>query len=277
MGIFNLKNIKKSSVYITPNFPVLETKRYKFSLTSVLATVSLYTFFIVLLVVVLLLFTPARNVVFYFENDKLNQQIEKVKQLEGKVVFLTTQLGRLASTNEKLKYAMILASTDSLDSTAAIYDSLRKADKNQIKSGGSLLTVVRDLIDKITNQEKDYYFLRPVDGVIVKEFQPERGHMGLDYGVKTNTPVIAVSDGLVTFAGFTTEYGYTLIISHENDFLSIYKHCESLLISEREFIRQGETIALSGNTGHKSSGPHLHFELWKEGKPVDPQNHFINR
>lgn len=277
MGIFNLKNIKKSSVYITPNLPVLETKRYKFSLISVLTTVSLYTLFIILLIVLLLLFTPARNVVFYFENDKLNQQIEKVKQLEGKVVFLTTQLEKLASTNEKIKYAMILASTDSLDSTAAIYDSLRKADKKQIKTGGSLLTVMRDLMQKITNQEKDFYFIRPVDGVVVKEFQPERGHMGLDYGVKTNTPVIASADGLVTFSGFTAEFGYTLIISHGNDFISSYKHCESLIASERDFVRQGQTIAMSGNTGHKSSGPHLHFEIWKEGKPVDPQNYFINR
>lgn len=277
MGIFNLKNIKKSSVYITPNFPVLETKRYKFSLISILTTVSIYTLFVVLLVIVLLLFTPARNVVFYFENDKLNQQIEEVKQLEGKVVFLTTQLEKLASTNERMKYAMILASTDSLDSTAAIYDSLRKVEKKPVKTGGSILTVVRDLVEKITNQDKDYFFVRPVDGVIVKKFQPERGHMGIDYGVKTNTPVIASADGLVTFAGFTAEFGYTLIISHGNDFISSYKHCESLIASERDFVRQGQTIALSGNTGHKSSGPHLHFELWKDGKPVDPNNYFINR
>ncbi len=277
MGLLNLKDIKKSSVYITPNLPVLETKRYKFSFFSILAAVGIYSFLLIILVVAVLLFTPARNVVFFFENDKLNEQVEKVKELETKVIFLTQQLEELASTNEKLRYAMILASTDSLDSTAAIYDSLRQSKNLREGSGGSLITVFRDFIVKIIKSPDERYFIKPVDGVIVKDFQPEKGHMGVDFGVKLNTPIVAVGEGLVTFAGYTSEYGYTIMISHPNNFISIYKHCESLLCGERDRVLQGETIALSGNTGHKSSGPHLHFELWKNGTPVNPEEYLINK
>lgn len=276
MGLISFKNIKKSSVYITPNFPVLETRRYKFSLIRLLTAGFVYTLAIVLIVVAVLLFTPARNVVFFFENEKLNEQVERVSELEAKVVFLTTELKKLASTNEKLKYAMILASTDSLDSTAAIYDSLRKFDKRELKTGGSIISVFRDLLHKFSQSETQF-FLKPVDGVVVKSFQPQKGHMGIDLGVKRNTPIVSVNSGLVTFAGLTAEYGYSIMITHENDFISIYKHCDALLKKERDFVEQGETIALSGDTGHKSSGPHLHFELWQNGKPVDPEKFLINK
>ncbi len=277
MGLFSFKNIKKSSVYITPNFPVLETRRYKFSLTRVISVIFLYTLVVTLLVLAILLFTPVRNIVFFFENEKLTEQVDRVKELEGKIVFLSTQLEKVASTNEKLKYAMILASTDSIDSTAAIYDSLRQQDPEGDKTGGSLITVARDLFSKIFDDQEEMIFVKPVDGVIVKKFQPERGHMGVDYGVKKGTPVIAVQSGTVTFSGFTAEYGYTLILTHEKDFTSLYKHCEILLFNDRDFVQAGETIALSGNSGEKSTGPHLHFELWKKGKPVDPQKFIINR
>jgi lipoprotein NlpD len=80
----------------------------------------------------------------------------------------------------------------------------------------------------------------------------------------------------VVFSDYTFTDGYKIIINHSNDYISIYKHCSSLLKNERDFVLQGELIALSGNSGEISSGPHLHFEVWKNGKPVDPKNVIIN-
>ena len=78
------------------------------------------------------------------------------------------------------------------------------------------------------------------------------------------------------FSDHTLDDGYMIIIIHPNDYISVYKHCSSLLKRKREKIIQSEMIALSGNTGHKSHGPHLHFEIWKNGQPLNPQKLFIN-
>lgn len=276
MKFLKIKDIKNSSVYITPNFPVLQTKRYKFSFLRVLGAISLYTLFISIIVLAVVLFTPARNVVFFFENDRLNEQIVKVKELEGKVYFLSNELQKLASTNERLKYAMILASTDSLDSSSAIYDSLRKENSPLKKSGGNLLGVFLDFIKLFQSENSEGIFISPVSGIIIKKYEPDRGHLGIDYGVKKGTSIHAVQSGVVIFSGFTPEYGYSLIIQHEEDFISVYRHCESILVKERETVKQGELVALSGNSGYKTTGPHLHFELWKSGKTVNPENFIIN-
>jgi len=277
MKFAKLKDLKKSSVYITPNFPVLQTKRYKFSFYSILGTIIGYSLFVTVVILLIIIFTPARNVVFFFENEKLDKQVEKVKDLEGKVVFLTKELEKLASTNEKLKYAIILASTDSLDSTAAIYDSLRKSDPELNKAGGNISAVFRDFINLFSqNYEESFFFVSPVKGIIVKDFQPENGHMGIDYGVKKGTDVHAAMSGLVTFAGFTAEYGNTIMILHSNNYITVYRHLETLLKKERDTVERGEVIALSGESGYRSSGPHLHFEIWQDGKPVNPKKFIIN-
>lgn len=272
-----LKELKESSVYITPNFPVLRTKRYKFSFTTVLYSIIGYSLFVTLVVIFILIFSPARNVVFFFENEKLDTQVEKVKELEGKIVFLTKQLEKLASTNERLKYALILASTDKLDSTAAVYDSLRKPDEKMNNSGGNVSAVFRDFLSIIfQSDENDFFFISPVVGVLIKSYQPERGHFGVDFGVREGTDVHAAMGGTVVFSGYTSDYGNTIMILHEDDYITVYRHCKSLLKSERDFVERGELIALSGDSGYKSTGPHLHFEIWQNGKTLDPQKFLIN-
>ncbi len=275
--IKKLKDIKNSSVYITPNFPVLQTKRYKFSFLSVVSAILGYSLFVAIVIVLILVLTPARNIVFFFENEKLSEQVERVKELESKVLFLSRELQSFASSNEKLKYAMIIASTDSLDSNSAIYDSLRQSRKKKIKAGGNILTVFRDFLQLYDADNSEINFLAPVSGVVIKRFEPSRGHFGIDYGVRRGTNVHASLGGVVTFSGFTPDYGNTIIILHQNNYVSVYRHCEILLKKEREAVRQGELIALSGDSGYKSSGPHLHFEIWYDGKAVDPLQFLINK
>ncbi len=271
-----LRDIKNSSVYITPNFPVLRTKRYKLSFLSVVSAVLGYSLLVAIIVIIIIVLTPARNVVFFFENEKLTEQVEKVKELEKKVLFLSKELQNFAASNEKLKYAMIIASTDSLDSNSAIYDSLRQPKKKKLRSGGNLLAVFRDLLDYLSKDSSQLFFIAPVNGVIIKRFEPSRGHMGIDYGIRKGTAVHAALGGVVAFSGFTPDYGNTIMILHQNNFISVYRHCEILMKKEREIVSQGEVIALSGESGYKSTGPHLHFEIWHNGKAVDPTVYLIN-
>lgn len=117
------------------------------------------------------------------------------------------------------------------------------------------------------------YLMPPISGVVSSQFDAESGHFGVDVLAPHDTPVKAIWDGHVITADWTLETGYTIGIQHSNDMVSFYKHNASLLKRSGAFVRAGEAIAIIGNTGKMTSGPHLHFELWLSGKPVDPTNY----
>lgn len=278
MGIFNFDELKKSSVYVTPNFPVLETKRYKFGIFSIFTIIGIYTLFVAVIVTLLLALTPAKEMVYLFENERIKKQEIKIEKLEEKVILLSKELQALVSTNRKLKLAMILATSDSIDSNSVIYDSLRlKNNPGTVKIEGNVAAVFGDLIKKFFGQKEDsFFFLSPVRGSVIKNFDPQKGHFGIDFGVKNNTPIYAAAGGIVIFAGYTIEDGNMIIIQHDNNYLTIYKHCSTLTKSLRDSVLQGELIGLSGDSGSNTSGPHLHFEIWKNGKAVNPDKYILN-
>ncbi|MDD3557271.1 MAG: M23 family metallopeptidase [Melioribacteraceae bacterium] len=272
MTWFNFKELKKSSVYITPNLPVLQTKRYKFGLGQVLLFMLLVVTLVALITILLILFTPVKEVVLLTEKDRLENYTERIKELEDKIVFLSNEISELSSTNKKLKYAILLGGGE-IDSNAAEFDSLRIDDETgKIPEGGTVLfaflklwkSFLPDLID--TN----IVFLEPINSFVTQYFNQEKGHLGWDYAAKTGSPVYAAAGGLVLSASFSDSDGYWMMIDHGSGYITKYKHCSNLLKKEREYVYQGELIALTGNTGKKSSGPHLHFEVWHFGKALDP-------
>jgi len=181
----------------------------------------------------------------------------------------------MASLNQRLKYATMLAGSDSLDSTAAIYDSLRKYEEKLNRTEGNIYKVFLDFLESsFTGIENDsnIAFRNPTSGVIIQQFNQQKGHLGIDYGVKANTPVFAAANGTVVFSDYTLENGYVIIIQHDDNYKSFYKHCSQTLTNERDYVRMGELIALSGNTGINTTGPHLHFELWLKDVPINPIN-----
>lgn len=110
----------------------------------------------------------------------------------------------------------------------------------------------------------------PANGGISSEFSLQEKHFGVDIVLPENSAVYSVSDGRVLFAEWTSETGFVIIIEHLNGLTSVYKHNSSLSKTQGEHVRRGEVIGFSGNTGELTSGPHLHFELWFKGDPVDP-------
>lgn len=110
----------------------------------------------------------------------------------------------------------------------------------------------------------------PADGYITRRFDVHGGHVGIDIAGKVNTPIATVADGTVLFSGWTYHDGNMIIISHGGGYFSVYKHNQSNVVRQGAVVRRGETIALLGNTGKQSFGPHLHFELWRDGVPLDP-------
>jgi len=274
MKWFNFDNIKNSSFHITPNFPIITTKRYKFSILRVAAYLGIYTIVAWFILIIILTITPLKDYVFVIDNSDLKAQTEKIKELQNKVVVLTDQLQELASTNERMRYAMKLAGRDSIKSNDALYDTLRKKIDKKLNVGGDIYAVFISFVEKyfgVTNNLQTFFFIEPTNGVITQDFNSANGHMGIDFGVASGTPVYASAGGLIIFAEYTVESGYQIMIQHDNNYLTIYKHCSLLIKKIRERVTQGELIALSGNSGKNTTGPHLHFEIWQNGKPVDPQ------
>ena len=122
-------------------------------------------------------------------------------------------------------------------------------------------------------QNHDYYhFFPPVEGSVTQSFDEKKRHYGTDIVAKANAKVAAVLDGVVIFTDWTVKTGYVIQVQHTNDLISVYKHNSILLKKQGDYVRAGEVLGVVGNTGEESSGPHLHFELWRAGNPLNPEN-----
>jgi len=113
-----------------------------------------------------------------------------------------------------------------------------------------------------------------VTGSVSQRFKPEDSHYGVDIATPLNEPVGVVADGSVIFADWTGRFGYSVIIDH-GEFMTFYKHCSRLFKKGGEQVKLGEVVALAGNLGEESSGTHLHFDVWRNGIPVDPEAYLI--
>jgi murein DD-endopeptidase MepM/ murein hydrolase activator NlpD len=120
------------------------------------------------------------------------------------------------------------------------------------------------------------HFFPPVKGIVSGKFDPRSKHFGTDIVTKPKSVVNAALDGTVIFTGWTMETGFVIEVQHSNNIVSVYKHNASLLKETGDLVRTGEAIAIVGDSGELyTSGPHLHFEIWYKGSPLDPEKHII--
>jgi murein DD-endopeptidase MepM/ murein hydrolase activator NlpD len=118
-------------------------------------------------------------------------------------------------------------------------------------------------------------FFPPVKGMVTNSFNSSKGHFGTDIVASTDAAIHSVLDGMVVFANWTIEAGQVIHIQHEHGLLSMYMHNSKLLKKVGDRVSAGDAIAIIGNTGHVSTGPHLHFEIWKKGKPLNAEDFII--
>ena len=146
----------------------------------------------------------------------------------------------------------------------------------------SLLRLAVEAEDKISispTDKKDnldmesVLFFSPIKGVITNGFDRKKNHFGTDIVAKQDEPIKCVFDGVVVISHWTSETGNVIGVQHANGMFSLYKHNSILFKRAGEYVKSGEVIAIIGNSGELSSGPHLHFELWHKGTPVNPENY----
>jgi murein DD-endopeptidase MepM/ murein hydrolase activator NlpD len=272
MNKSSLKNffrkISHFNLVLIPTDPYISTKSYKISSVRILVLVIIYSLILSVSGFYVITFLKL-NSVFLPESYYQSERNEEIKKLNEKIIFLADEIEKLQINNNKLKN--IFNKQDSISQKVNEKDSLKK------KIQGNIFFIVRDFIDKFFSRiQNEIIFLKPVEGILSNKFNPSQGHFGLDFSAKENTPIFASANGYISFAGFTPEYGNEIIIVHKSDFITKYKHCSILIKKAGDRVKQGELIALVGNTGMKSHGSHLHFEIWQNGKPVNPENYLLN-
>lgn len=163
-------------------------------------------------------------------------------------------------------------------------DSIIEAANNESNAMSLVPTKEDSLLRNLVDKEDKYNIFEtaiptsnlvlfpPVNGTVSESYNVEEKHFAIDIVVSKNTPVKATADGTIIFAEWTAETGYVIIIEHSNDLISVYKHNASLTKQQGDLVKSGEVIAIAGNTGEFTTGPHLHFELWSRGYPVNPAN-----
>jgi murein DD-endopeptidase MepM/ murein hydrolase activator NlpD len=136
----------------------------------------------------------------------------------------------------------------------------------------SLGPMVRESVTSLAG----LHFFPPVKGIVSGKFDPRLKHYGTDIVTRPKSPVDAALNGTVIFTGWTMETGFVIQVQHSNNIVSVYKHNASLLKETGDLVRTGEAIAIVGDSGELyTSGPHLHFEIWYKGSPLDPEKHII--
>jgi len=254
-------------------------ERFSFKLTrlNVFVIVSLSSIFLVSITYALIAFTSLREYIPGYSSTKLKKDATELNyradSLQRK---LDLNLRYYESIKKVLKGDVSVAEFDKDSIIRAVKLEASEVNLNPTHED-SLLREKIDKEDKYNLFESattatNFVLFPPVTGIISQSYNAKEKHYAVDIVVTKDTPIKATADGIVIFAEWTTNTGHVIILEHSYGLISVYKHNEALTKSQGDLVKAGEVIATAGNTGELSTGPHLHFELWNDGYPINPTN-----
>lgn len=198
-------------------------------------------------------------------NDRLDALQQKLLRDQNYIKSVKKVLRgdlNLQELEEQLQVDTLQSNETIVDFPTSEADSLLRADVEQDDK--------YNVLDS-AGQTVPFVLFPPVTGTITQNYDPSIEHYAVDVVVSQNTPIKAVAEGNVIFSGWTTETGYVIIINHPFNIISVYKHNASLNVRQGDTIEPGQVIAIAGNSGTMTTGPHLHFELWSDGYALNPE------
>jgi murein DD-endopeptidase MepM/ murein hydrolase activator NlpD len=246
-----------------------EVNTFKFNLLTLYILLSTLLVGIAILAISLIIFTPFKRFIPGYGDVKDNSSYielkRKVENLEETIKAQEVYIGGLSN----------FMKTVSNDSINLENISDEGEDKSKVHSSRPITAVVTSDVTeaKRTNELSQLMFANPISGDISAGFNPDTEHFGVDIVAPKNTAIKAVMGGIVLNADWSVNDGNTVMIQHPHNVVSVYKHNSSLLVKNGEIIKAGQAIAIIGNSGKLTNGPHLHLELWYNGTPVNPVNY----
>ncbi len=275
-GSFRQKLIYNYRLVVMNDESLEELLSFKLNRLNVFVIGGLSAIALIVLTSVLIAFTPIKEYIPGYSPTKLKKTasklVYKVDSLEQKLLINEAYIKSIKSLltgdikKEKINKNPTIKqlSTKDVELNASATDSAFRQDVEQKD---------RFSIFERATKEKEMVFFAPAKGEISGNFNTKNKHLAVDIVLVNGTPIKAVADGTVIFSGFTAKTGYVLIIEHDQGFISVYKHNETLFKEQGDLVKSGEVIANSGSTGTLTTGPHLHFELWSNGYPVNPTDY----
>lgn len=276
------KNKLKEKLTFKYRFVVLNEdtfeERFSFKLNRLNAFVfgGLFSIFLIVLTTFIIAFTPLKEYIQGYSSTELKKEatnlvyrIDSLKQvlsvnnlyIENIQQVLKGEISRVNFNKDSVLHQLRV---EKIDFAPSAIDSAFRLEVEQED---------RFSVFKEATKNTALVFISPIKGKITENYNAKENHLAIDVAVEKNTPVKAVADGIVVFTGFTADTGYVIMMQHSQGFISVYKHNSSIYKVQGELVKAGEVIANAGSTGELSTGPHLHFELWDNGYPVNPLNY----
>jgi murein DD-endopeptidase MepM/ murein hydrolase activator NlpD len=261
-----------------------ETYEEKISLRlsrmNVFVVTGVITILLIVLTTMLIAFTPLREYIPGYTDVSLYERLYRLQNLTDSLEIVVDQRGRymdnirniLLGGDTVTEYPEY--SNDSVKDYESIIIKHSPEDsmlREEIESQGKYKLLFGGVETPVGSKAlSSYAFFMPLRGIITNKFNPVNRHYGIDIVAVEQEAIKSTLDGVVIFTGWTLETGYTLIIQHHHDLVSVYQHNSVLLKEKGTFVKAGDPIAIVGSSGKLSTGPHLHFEIWYDGVPVNP-------
>ncbi len=264
-----------------------EKLSFRLSRLNVFVALGTLSIILVFLTTYIIAFTPLREYIPGYTNLKLTkesynnalrldsmQAVARSQELylynlklllDGKIIVDKVQQPR----DTTKKYNTILLTKSKEDSI--LRRDMEHKDKYELASQD--LMIQTDEQAKANSSINSFLYFTPLKGVVLNGFDISKKHYGIDIAGKKDDVIKSVLDGTVIFANWTLETGYIIGVQHQHNLISVYKHCSALLKKTGDYVKAGEAISFIGNSGELTTGPHLHFELWYNGSPVNPRDY----
>lgn len=252
---------------------------YVSKLNGISVLLSVFTV-LFLITAAIITFTPLRNYLPGYMNSEVRSQIVKnALQVDSLQEVLNRQNLYIMNIQDIFRGNIKTDTIQSMDSLTIVReDSLMERTQREEDFRKQYEENEKYNLTGISNrpETEGLIFYRPTRGMISASFNANRKHWGTDIAANPGESIMATLDGTVVLSTYAADMGYMIIIQHNKDFVSVYKHCGSLLKEEGESVKAGEAIALIGqHNGQTPEKPHLHFELWHRGKPVNPETFIV--
>lgn len=253
-------------------------ERFSFKLNrlNVFVFSTVFAVFLIVITTILIAFTPLREYIPGYSSTALKKRALNLS-------YKTDSLEQALDINQQYLASIKKVLTGDVKTVDFNRDSILEAAQNDVEgvdfTPSKQDSILREIVlqeDKYNpltaKEELNFVLFPPVKGTISENYNPKSKHFAVDIVTIKNSPVKAAADGTIIFADWTMDSGQVIILKHNNNIISVYKHNASLSKEQGELVKAGEVIATVGNTGELTTGPHLHFELWSDGYPINPTN-----